>query len=198
MSKERKIQKDKVQSVKECKNFKKKKKTRIQSAFLEVMEKIQKNVILYFFVKIRKNTNAISQKYQIQKKIRNKNFKNAKYKKNTNPKFQNTKYTENTKSKMSQRANPMFTLEIRKQIAKKIQNQPVVFSKPCSSDFGILNCIVTFFLIWTEDPSVANADYSTLSSRVIDVAMEAKKINHIHKNWDSVHGKWPIYSWFSH
>ena len=111
---------------------------------------------------------------QNTKKIRTQNVKNTKYKANTN-------------SKMNQRANPMFTLEIRKQIAKKYKTNQLYFSKPCSSDFVFLNCIVFFFLIWTEDPSVANADYSTLSSRVIDVAMaEAKKINHIHKNWDSV------------
>jgi hypothetical protein len=57
MSKERKIQRDKVQSVKEWKNTKK-----IQSAFLEVMEKHQKNTkiqsvsfvfILYFLYKYK-------------------------------------------------------------------------------------------------------------------------------------------------
>jgi len=47
MSKERKIQKDKVQSVKEWKN------TKIQSEYLEAMEKYPKNtkiqsVFLYF------------------------------------------------------------------------------------------------------------------------------------------------------
>ena len=44
--------------------------------------------------KYKKNTNAIAQKYKIQKKIRINNFKNTKYKKNTNPKFQKYKYTK--------------------------------------------------------------------------------------------------------
>ena len=96
MYKERKIQKDKAQSVKEWKN------TKIQSAFLEVMEKykkIQKYKVylfciyfdfLLFFVflpqkvqtkyekKYKINTNAIFQNTKHKKKIRTKNFKNTK------------------------------------------------------------------------------------------------------------------------
>ena len=142
-----------------------KKNTKIQIAFLDVMEKYKKNTkiqsvffvfYLYcfrFFVflpkntkKYEKNTNAIAQKYKIQKKMRINNFKNTKYKKKIRTQnFKNTKYKEKTNSKISQRANPVFTVEIRKQIAKKIQNQPVVFPKPCSSDFVFLGCIFLYF-----------------------------------------------------
>ena len=142
--KNEKIQKDKVQSVKDWKNTKK--NTKIQIAFLDAMEKYKKNTKIqgvffifylyfsYFFCmftkktenykKIPKNTNAIAQKYKIQKKIRINNIKNTKYKKkirtqnfkNTKYKkkirtqnFKNTKYKEKTNSKISQRANPVFT-----------------------------------------------------------------------------------------
>ena len=54
---------------------------------------------------------------QNTKKIRTQNVKN-------------TKYKENTNSKMSQRANPMFTLEIRKQIAKKYKTNQLYFPNP--------------------------------------------------------------------
>ena len=95
-----------------------KKHTKIQIAFLDVMEKYKKMqkykvyflyficiCFVFFFVflpkRIRKtykqntqNTNAIAQKYKIQKKIRINNFKNTKYKKKYEPKIskiQNTK-----------------------------------------------------------------------------------------------------------
>ena len=69
----------------------------------------------------RKKYESTISKIQNTKKIRTQNFKN-------------TKYKEKTNSKISQGANPVFTVEIRKQIEKKNQNQPLVFSKPCSSD----------------------------------------------------------------
>ena len=85
--------------------------------------------------KYKKNTNQQFQKYKIQKKMRTQNFKTTKYKGKTN-------------SKISQRANPVFTFGNQEPKSKKIQNQPVVFSKPCSSDFVFLGCIVvrTFFV----------------------------------------------------
>ena len=109
MYKERKIQKDKAQSVKEWKN------TKIQSAFLEVMEKykkIQKYKVYLFCIyfdfllfcvflpqkvqtkyekKSKINTNAIFQKYKAQKKNTNQKFQKYKIKTNTNPKFQKYK-----------------------------------------------------------------------------------------------------------
>ena len=82
--------------------------------------------------KYKKNTNQQFQKYKIQKKIRINNFKNTKYKKKYEPKIskiQNTK--KKTNSKISQRANPVFTFGNQEpKYQKKIQNQPVVFSKP--------------------------------------------------------------------
>ena len=115
--------------------------------------------------KIQKNWNLTNTKYT--KKIRINNFKNTKYKKIQTQNFKNTKYKEKTNSKINQRANPVFTVEIRRQIAKKIQNQPLVFSKPCSSDFVFLGCIFFVFFLYfemlAEDPSVATADNSNLS-----------------------------------
>ena len=99
-------------------------------------QKKNKNKYECNFSKIQNSKEKTNQKfrtYKMQKKIRTQNFKN-------------TKYKENTNSKISQSANPMFTLEIRKQIAKKIQIQPVAFSKPCNSDFVFLNCIFSYFL----------------------------------------------------
>ena len=109
MYKERKIQKDKAQSVKEWKN------TKIQSAFLEVMEKYKKiqkykvylfciyfDFLLFFCVFTSKSTNKIRKKIQnkyecnfskIQstKKNTNQKFQKYKIKTNTNPKFQKYK-----------------------------------------------------------------------------------------------------------
>ena len=63
----------------------------------EKKEKIQKiRMQLLKNTKYKKNTNQQFQKYKIQKKIRTQNFKN-------------TKYKEKTNSKISQRANPVFT-----------------------------------------------------------------------------------------
>ena len=102
-------------------------------------EKIEKNTKKYECncskIQNTKKTNQQFQKYKIQKKIRTQNFKN-------------TIYKEKTNSKISQRANPVFTVEIRKQIAKKIQNQPLVFSKPCNSDFVFLMSVFRIFSIF--------------------------------------------------
>ena len=107
-------------------------------------------MIIYIYPKsiyISYNTNAIAQKYKIRKKYEStiSKIQNTKKKKRTQN-FKNTKYKKKTNSKISQRANPVFTVEIRKQIAKRIQNQPLVYSKPCSSDFVFLGCI--FFVIF--------------------------------------------------
>ena len=132
MSKERKIQKDKVQSVKvEWKNTK---NTNIQSAFLEVMEKYNKNTKIQsvFFVILQTNAKQIrmqSQKYKIQQ--------------NTDQKFQTYKI-KNINLNMNQRANPMFILKGKNPLAKYMQNQPVVFSKPCNSDFVFLSLIFSY------------------------------------------------------
>jgi len=130
MFKERKIQKDKVQSVKEWKNTKKYKNTKCVSGS---NGKIQKKMyvflyllcILSFFVKIQNNykkykinTNAISQKYKIQK---NTNQKFQKYKiqtKKYEPKISKIQNTKNTNSTMGQRANPMFILKSKNQLVK--------------------------------------------------------------------------------
>ena len=128
-----------------------KKNTKIQIAFLDVMEKYKKNTkiqsvfYLYLFLFLQKqNTKKKYKKYQCNcsniqntKKIRINNFKNTKYKVKTN-------------SKISQRANAVFTFGNQEPKYKKnIQNQPVVFSKPCSSDFVFLGCIFfVFFCIF--------------------------------------------------
>ena len=102
------------------------KNTKIQIAFLDVMEKYQKNKNtkciffvshLYFFVfffvflqKImRKNTKKYEcncSKIQNTKKIRINNFKNTKYKKNTNPKFQKYKIQRKDKFKNKPESQP--------------------------------------------------------------------------------------------
>ena len=127
--------------------------------FLSVYQKntknIQKNTKKYEcncskIQNTKKNTNRQYQKYKIQKKIRTQKFKNTKYKKQIRTQnFKNTKYKEKTNSKISQRANPVFTFGNQEPKYKKIQNQPVVFSKPCSSDFVFLGCIFfVFFCIF--------------------------------------------------
>ena len=104
-----------------------KKNTKIQIAFLDVMEKYQKKYkntkcivfvfylyFLYFYQKkyeknTKKNTNAIAQKYKIQKKYESTISKIQKTKKIRTQNFKNTKYKEKTNSKISERANPVFT-----------------------------------------------------------------------------------------
>jgi hypothetical protein len=81
--------------------------------------------VYLFFVKIQNNykkykinTNAISQKYKIQK---NTNQKFQKYKiqtKKYEPKISKIQNTKNTNSKMGQRANPMFILKSKNQLVK--------------------------------------------------------------------------------
>jgi len=124
---------------------KERKNTKRQSAICEGMEKIQKNTkcifgsngkikntkiqsvflfMLYFCFfyqkKYKINTNAISQKYKIQKKKyepkKSKKYKIQKKIRTKNFKMQNTK--KKTNSKMSQRANPMFILKSKNQIGK--------------------------------------------------------------------------------
>ena len=57
----------------------------------------------------KKNTNAIAQKYKIQKKYESTISKIQKTKKIRTQNFKNTKYKEKTNSKISERANPVFT-----------------------------------------------------------------------------------------
>ena len=125
------------------------KNTKGQSAICEGLEKYQKkykNTNCIFgrngkIQKIPKNTNAIAQKYKIQKKYESTISKIQNTKKIRTQNFKNTKYKEKTNSKISQRANPVFTFGNQEPKYKKIQNQPVVFSKPFSSDFVFLGCI---------------------------------------------------------
>ena len=105
-----------------------KKNTKIQIAFLDVMEKYKKKYkkykvyffcilfvfFSYFFCiftkKIQKKYECNCSKIQNTKKIRINNFKNTKKnKKIRTQNFKNTKYKETTNSKISERANPMFT-----------------------------------------------------------------------------------------
>jgi hypothetical protein len=104
--------------------------------------------VINIIQKYEKNTNKYEcncSKIQSTKKYESTISKIQNTKNLRTQKFKNTKYKEKTNSKISQRANPVFTVEIRKQIAKKIQNQPVVFPKPCSSDFVFLGCIFLYF-----------------------------------------------------
>ena len=100
------------------------------------------------------------------KKIQTQNLENAKYKKKPQN-LQNTKYKKYKFNIRKKGANSMFILERNNQIAKKMQNHNVVFSTPCNSDFVFLGCIFWYFLCtfksgqkMTEDPPVADADYS--------------------------------------
>ena len=124
--KNEKIQKDKVQSVKDWKNTHK--NTKIQIAFLDAMEKYKKNTkiqsvffifylyfsyFLYVYQKKRKNakkntknTNAIAQKYKIQKKYESTISKIQNTKKNTNPKFQKYKIQRKDKFKNKPESQP--------------------------------------------------------------------------------------------
>ena len=181
--KNEKIQKDKVQSVKDWKNTKK--NTKIQIAFLDAMEKYKKKykntrcifyILFVFFVfflyvyqkngKLQKNTKKYEcncSKIQNTKKIRINNIKNTKYKKkyepkiskiqntkkNTNPKFQKYKIQRKDKFKNKPESQPRVHFwKSGTKIQKKIQNQPVVFSKPCSSDFVFLGCIFFVFFLY--------------------------------------------------
>ena len=98
MSKERKNTKGQSAICEGLEKYKK--NTKIQIAFLDVMEK---------YKKYKKNTNAIAQKYKIQKKYESTISKIRKTKKIRTQNFKNTKYKEKTNSKISQRANPVFT-----------------------------------------------------------------------------------------
>ena len=146
--------------------LKNKKKYKIQIAFLDVMEKYKKNTkmqsvfVCILFVcfciftknntkkiqkirrqllkntKYKKNTNQQFQKYKIQKK-------------NTNPKFQKYKIQRKDKFKNKPESQPRVHFwKSGTKIQKKIQNQPVVFSKPCSSDFVFLGCMFFVFFVF--------------------------------------------------
>ena len=82
----------------------------------------------YFFVYFYKKIQGKYKKYKkiriskiqnIQKKYESTISKIQNTKKIQTQNFKNTKYKEKTNSKINQRANPVFTVEIRKQIAKK-------------------------------------------------------------------------------
>ena len=109
---------------------------------------------LYFYKKkyekIQKKYECNCSKIQNTKKIRINNFKNTKYKKNTNPKFQKYKIQRKDKFKNKPESQPRVHFwKSGTKIQKEIQNQPVVFSKPCSSDFVFLGCIFfVFFYIF--------------------------------------------------
>ena len=116
----------------------------------KIRKKYQKNtkkirMQLLKNTKYKKNTNQQFQNYKIQKKYESTISEIQNTKKIRTQNFKNTKYKEKTNSKISQRANPMFTFGNQEPKLKKIQNQPVVFSKPCSSDFVFLGCIFWYF-----------------------------------------------------
>ena len=130
-----------------------KKNTKIQIAFLDVMEKYQKKykntkcivfVFYLYFVRIffvflpkkirkkyQKNTNAIAQKYKIQKKYESTISKIRKTKKIRTQNFKNTKYKEKTNSKISERANPVFTFGNQEpKNKKKYKTNQLYFPNP--------------------------------------------------------------------
>jgi hypothetical protein len=86
---------------------------------------------LYFYKekqKIRKkykiNTNAISQKYKIQKNIRTKNFKNTRYKKKTNPKISKIQNTKKYEFKNEPESQPHVHFEKQEPTCKLNANPP--------------------------------------------------------------------------
>ena len=139
MSKEqKKIQKDKVQSVKGWKIPKK--NAKIQITFLDVKVYFLYFISMFFvfFVKIKKKYKCICSKIQNRKKYESTISKIQNTKKIRTQNFKNTKYKEKTNSKRSQGANPVFTVEIRKQIGKKK-------SKPTTCIFQTLQFWFVFF-----------------------------------------------------
>ena len=138
-----------MQSVKDWENTKK--NTKIQIAFLDVMGKYQKKykntkciffvfylhlfrIFLYFYKKIRnkykKNTDAIAQKYKIQKKYESTISKIQNTKKIRTQNFKNTKYKEKINSKISQRANPVFFWKSGTKIQNKNKTNQLYFPNP--------------------------------------------------------------------
>ena len=157
-----------------CDDWKNTKKiTKIQIAFLDVMEKYKKKqkykvyffcilfvFFSYFFVFLQKqyekNTKKIQKKYECNcskiqntKKNTNQQFQKYKKQKNTNPKFQKYKIQRKDKFKNKRESQPRVHFwKSGTKIQKKIQNQPAVFSKPCSSDFVFLGCIFFVFFLY--------------------------------------------------
>ena len=111
-------------------------------------------IFFVFLQKImRKNTKKYEcncSKIQNTKKIRINNFKNTKYKKIRTQNFKNTKYKEKTNSKISQRANPVFTLGNQEPKYKK-NTKPTscIFQNPAVLILYFLGCIFfVFFLVF--------------------------------------------------
>ena len=92
-------------------------------------------IFLYFYKKntkkYKKNTNAIAQKYKIQKKYESTISKIQNTKKIRTQNFKNTKYKEKTNSKISQRANPVFTFGNQEpKYKKKYKTNQLYFPNP--------------------------------------------------------------------
>ena len=80
------------------------KKRKITKKYQKIRMQLLKNT------KYKKNTNQQYQKYKIQKKNTNPKFQKYRIQKKIRTQnFKNTKYKEKTNSKISQRANPVFT-----------------------------------------------------------------------------------------
>ena len=127
------------------------KNTKIQRVFFLYFIWIVSYFFLYFYKKYE-NIQKIQKKYECNcpkiqntKKIRINNFKNTIYKKNTNQQFQkykiqkkirtqnfkNTKYKEKKNSKISQRANPVFTFGNQEpKYKKKYKTNQLYFPNP--------------------------------------------------------------------
>ena len=87
--------------------FYKKNTKKIQKQYRKNTKKIRMQLLKN--TKYKKNTNQQFQKYKIQKKYEPKISKIQNTKKIRTQNFKNTKYKEKTNSKISQRANPVFT-----------------------------------------------------------------------------------------
>ena len=158
-----------MQSVKDRKNTKKYKNTNcIFGRNGKIPKKIQKCKVyffvfyLYFFVFLlyfyKKKYEKIEKKYE---KIRMQLLKNTKYKKKTNQQFQKYKIQKKIRTQNLQKYNiqrkdkfknkpksqPRVHCGNQETNCKKIQNQPLVFSKTCSSDFVFLICLF-FVFFW--------------------------------------------------
>ena len=95
-------------------------KTKIQSTFLEVMEKYQKNTkVQSNYKKDKRNMHMqLLKNTKCKRKNRTNNSKIHNRKKIQTQNLEHTKYKQNTNSKMSQGANPMFILKSKNQLAK--------------------------------------------------------------------------------
>ena len=112
--------------------------------------------LLYFYKKKYEKIEKKYEKIRMQllkntkyKKKRINNFKNTKYKKkNTNPKFQKYNIQRKDKFKNKPKSQPRVHCGNQETNCKKIQNQPLVFSKPCNSDFVFLICLFFVFFLF--------------------------------------------------